>query len=152
GVREQRPSRGQAPLPRIAVTAANAARAIPHLRWRIRRVVLEHLDIRNDVTLATQMGGQPLAEEILRSPAAAPTEAAGIVLDDDELSIHGELSKGRERCLTKCKSVAARASPPDSPPPRVGPAPGGHATRPHQRLGGAGETGRSIDQLPPPKT
>jgi hypothetical protein len=37
-----------------------------NLGGEVRRVVLERLDVRNDVTLTLEMGGQPRAEEILR--------------------------------------------------------------------------------------
>jgi hypothetical protein len=47
-----------------------------------------------------EMGGQARVEEMLRACTTAPTEAAGIIGDNEDLNIHGDLSKEGERRLT----------------------------------------------------
>jgi hypothetical protein len=44
-----------------------------------------------------EMGGQARAEEMLRACTTAPTEAGGIIGDNEDLNIHGDLSEEGER-------------------------------------------------------
>jgi hypothetical protein len=62
-----------------------------NLRWRLIRVSVNHLHVRNGVSPTLQMCGKPVLEQVLRAGTAVPSTPGGIVGDEEELNIHGGL-------------------------------------------------------------
>ena len=57
----------------------------------VRRVILDDVNGGNYVSLTLEVIREPGTDEVLGPGPAAPTSLAGIVRDQQELDIHGEI-------------------------------------------------------------
>jgi hypothetical protein len=62
-----------------------------NLRWRLIRVSLNHLNVRNGMSPTLEMCSKPGLEQVLRTGTAAPLTPSGVVGNEDELNIHAGL-------------------------------------------------------------
>jgi hypothetical protein len=62
-----------------------------NLRWRLIRVSLNHLNVRDRMSPTLEMCSKPGLEQVLRPGTAAPLTSTGVVGNEEELNIHTNL-------------------------------------------------------------
>jgi len=72
--------------------APHEFKASANLSWRLIRVSLNHLNVRNEMPPTLEMCSKPGIEQVLRTGTAAPLTSTGVVGNEEELNIHAGLS------------------------------------------------------------